>query len=30
MSNTNAEKNIVLNRREALLLSATAGVGLAF
>src|SRR5665213_3066015 len=30
MSNTNAEKNIVLNRREALLLSATAGMGLAF
>ena len=30
MSNTNAEKDIVLNRREALLLSATAGVGLAF
>jgi len=30
MSNTNAEKNIVLNRREALLLSATASVGLAF
>jgi para-nitrobenzyl esterase len=30
MSNKNAEKNVVLNRREALLLSATAGVGLAF
>jgi para-nitrobenzyl esterase len=30
MLKSNADKNLVLNRREALLLSATAGVGLAF
>ena len=30
MIKSNADKDVVLNRREALLLSATAGVGLAF